>query len=284
MTRALRILLAIAGVAVLLPVGVVHWQALLRGEPGSAGAPHLERAERAMSEGRYVDALVAYGHARELSPQDPAVHLGLMKARVALAAAEPGRIGAEAVPDICYEASYLLDVDPAGRVTWLTGLGNALWVDGRIAEARAALEEAVAADPASPHAHTGLGLVLLRLPDRRGAGRAELDTAIGVKPDHMPALLPLAQIALADGDRPRALELARRVLEVRDDKTARDIVAAATASVATTGATPGTPPGAPQQAKARPAPPPDAAPPQARPLARPEPQKAPGPKAAPDAG
>ena len=175
-----------------------------------------------------MDALAAFARAAALTDGDVAAHEGLMRARVALAAAEPGRIGQDAVGDLAYDARYLLDARPEGRATWLTGLGNALAQGGDLSDAEQHLRAAVAADSTSVEVHTGLGLLLLRLGGQRDAAVAELQTAIGIRPHHLPAAIPLAQLALGDGDRERAKDILAPALAHRDHPTARSLFVQAT--------------------------------------------------------
>ena len=175
-----------------------------------------------------MDALAAFARAAALTDGDVAAHEGLMRARVALAAAEPGRIGQDAVGDLAYDARYLLDARPEGRATWLTGLGNALAQGGDLSDAEQHLRAAVAADSTSVEAHTGLGLLLLRRGGQRDAAIAALQAAIGIRPHHLPAVIPLAQLALGDGNRERAKAIRAPALAHRDDPTARSLFTQAT--------------------------------------------------------
>ena len=229
--RAARFGLGVLVAAALIPVGIVHWRAVFA--PDSAEdkvvAPqpaeeHRTRGEAALREGRVVEALMAYRHARDLAPTDPAGVVGFMKARLTMAATDRARIAPDTADELCYEADYLMDKVPDGKAIWLAAKGNALAESGRVRAARAALEAAVKADAKSPEARTGLGLVLLQLGGQLAAGRAELEAAVALKRDHVPALIPLAQLLVAAGDKTRGRELLQRAIDATEDARAKRIV------------------------------------------------------------
>jgi Flp pilus assembly protein TadD len=237
------------------------WKALLAPAPQSTEAPnadarlHLAMADRAYAERDYAAAMVGYQHAGALSPEDARAHRGLMRARVCIAANEPGRITPEAAQEIQYEATFLLENEPEERALWLTALGNALLAAQRVAEGAKSLEEAARTAPASAVTQTALGLLLLRNAESRSAGKAQLEAAVALAPQHLPALIPLAQLSLGEGDTARARELAHRVLSVREDNTARQILEACAAA-----RTPQSAPIAPIGQQPAPTPPPEARP------------------------
>ena len=201
-----------------IPVAVLGWARLLRSTSESPElALHRQRGDAAFVEGRYADALIAYTRARELAPTDPGLQRALMTARLGLAAAEPGAIADGDLEPLRYEALLLLDVDPSRAALWHAALGNVLVRKGRLDDARASLEAAVRADASSPVAHTALALLLVRDPAGTTKAKAALERALEARPDYVRALLPLAQLHLADGNGQRAQELLERALRVSSD-------------------------------------------------------------------
>jgi tetratricopeptide (TPR) repeat protein len=184
-------------------------------------ADHVRRGDAALEAGRYGQALAAYTRARELSPADPAVQRALMRARVHLVASEPGRISAEMADEARYEAELLLEAEPNRKATYLTALANLAMRAGHADEAKAKLEEAVKADPKSALAHAALGAMLMGKKETLTQAKAELTAALQIKPDHMGALLGLAQIRASEGDLSGAEEKLLAALAVRDDFGAR---------------------------------------------------------------
>jgi tetratricopeptide (TPR) repeat protein len=180
---------------------------------------HLAAGDKALADGRYTDAIVAYNHAHEVAPQDPRVQRAMMRARAFVMAASPGRIGAEALDDVSYEAAFLLEHehDKANESVYLTALGNVLARRGDFDGARVKLGEALTSDPLSPVAHAALGSLLLGRNDRRAEARAELEQALKNKPDSREALLGLGQLALADGDAGGAVTRLESALRLGDD-------------------------------------------------------------------
>lgn len=184
-------------------------------------AEHLQRGDAALAEGRYAQALAAYGHARELVPTDPDVQRAMMRARVHLIAESAARISPEAFEDARYEASVLLDTDKARAPVYLTALGNILARQGDADGAKLKLAEALKADPTSALAHTALGTVLMGRKEGAAQAKAEFELSLKVKPADVGALIGLGQIKLAEGDFPGAVERLEAALQVKDDFDAR---------------------------------------------------------------
>lgn len=182
---------------------------------------HLRRGDAAMIEGRYARALVAYSHAREVSPADPDVQRALMRARVHLIAETPSRIAPEAIEEATYEATLLLDLDPARAPVYRTALANILLRKGDVAGARAALDEALKLDPRSAAARSALGLLLLAKQDTASQARPELEAALAADPKYQRALVGLAQLELSEGKLPSAADRLEQALALGDDFEAR---------------------------------------------------------------
>ena len=182
---------------------------------------HARRGELAISEGKYQEAFVAFRHGRELDPQDASLQRGVMRARAYAIAEQPDRVAADVLDDARYEAQLLADTDKAHLSVYLTALGNLAARSGDFEGARGKLEDAVKADPKEPLAHTALGLVLGTRKEYGPRAKAEIDAALAIKPDHLPALLAKGQIELLDGDLPGASSHLEAALKVREDVTAR---------------------------------------------------------------
>lgn len=208
-----------------LPVAIHYWRAVFAEPPDtSLFDAHLAAGQSSLEAREYPRALMAFDRARQLEPTSAAAQLGLMRTRLVAAAAEPGRIEAAVVAELTYEASILLEVEPEQRALWLTAKGNAEASSGQLAAAKTSLEAAASADPQSAYAQAGLGLLHLRMSGQRDAGRAYLERAVELDPTHAPALLPLAQLALGDGDVRRAAELAEVVLKGGDNPAASQLL------------------------------------------------------------
>ncbi|MFT3775467.1 MAG: hypothetical protein QM820_59730 [Minicystis sp.] len=110
---------------------------------GDLLAAHLGQGDKAFAEGRYTEALTAYRHAYDLAPHDPRVQRGTMRARVAVMAETPGRITAESLEDVRYEAQLLLAQDKGREAVALTALANVLARKGDVEGAKAKLAEAL---------------------------------------------------------------------------------------------------------------------------------------------
>jgi tetratricopeptide (TPR) repeat protein len=186
-----------------------------------AVAEHLKRGDAALAEGRLQAAIVAYGRAREIAPQDPAVQRALMRARVHAAALGPERIAPEAVEEIRYDAQLLYDTDKAQHDIYLTALGNASLKQGDLDTARLKFHEALKESPSSAIAHAALGLALAARKETAPQGKGELEQALKLKADLAPALIALGQIKLAEGDLVGASAQLEAALRQGDDYAAR---------------------------------------------------------------
>jgi len=184
-------------------------------------AAHIRRGDAALEAGRYGQALSAYTHARELAPTDPGVQRATMRARAHLVASEPGRITAEVIDEARYEAETLLETDPSRKAVYLTALANLAMRAGNPDDAKVKLDEAVKADPTSALAHAALGAILLGKKETLAQAKTELMAALQARPDHVGALMGLAQIKANEGDLPGAIEKLLAALKVRDDFGAR---------------------------------------------------------------
>ena len=190
------------------------------GPPPELG-DHVRRGDAALEAGRYGQALAAYTRARELAPSDPAVQRALMRARVHFVASEPSRISPEMADEARYEAELLLETEPNRKGAYLTALANLAMRAGNADEAKAKLEEAIKADPQSALAHAALGALLMGKKETMTQAKAELAAALERRPDHVGALLGLAQIRASEGDLAGSEEKLLAVLKIRDDFGAR---------------------------------------------------------------
>lgn len=101
--------------------------------------------------------------------------------------------------------------------------GKELLAGGRVAEAIAALSEAVHADPHSPDAQFQLGRALRAGGDAFGAMTA-LERASDLAPGHLPALRALATLYEQTGFRRKAAEVLERALPAAPDDDARSAI------------------------------------------------------------
>ncbi len=182
---------------------------------------HLRRGDAALAEGRYAQALAAYGHARELAPTDASVQRAMMRARVHLVAEDAARIAPDAFEDARYEAGVLLESDKPRAHVYLTALGNVLLRQGDVEGAKVKFAEALAADASSPLAHTALALVLMSRKEGAAQAKAELELALKARPGHPKALIALGQLLLAEGDATGASARLEEALRAGDDFGAR---------------------------------------------------------------
>jgi protein O-mannosyl-transferase len=122
------------------------------------------------SEGRFDDAIEAYGEAIRWAPRFPEAYAGL--GETLLAVNRPD----EAATALA-EAVRLKPTDPNSYLN----LGSALSRAGRLDEAAAAFRESIRLEPGTPASHAGLGLVLGRQDQLEDAVR-EFGEAIRLDP------------------------------------------------------------------------------------------------------
>ncbi|MBK8257881.1 MAG: tetratricopeptide repeat protein [Polyangiaceae bacterium] len=188
---------------------------------------HLRRGDQALAEGRYAQAMSAYGHARELAPTSPRVQRAQMWTRVHIMADNPSHASAESLEDIAYEAQILLATEnptPARTAVCLAAQGNVLARRGDFDGARTKLGEAVKADSTSPIAHAALGTLLMGKREFAAEAKAELELALKHEPPSVAALLALGQIALGEGDTAGAAARFETALRSQDDPTIRTML------------------------------------------------------------
>jgi tetratricopeptide (TPR) repeat protein len=198
---------------------------------GSPASEHMNRARHALENGKPLEAMAALSHARELAPTDPDVQREMMRARAYLIAEQPARLTPEVLDELRYEASYLLETDPKHAAVYLTEQGN---IAARTSDpgARMKFEEALKRDPDSIVAHLGLGLFLLNgkegaAPGGVQAAAKEFEAILKVKPEHVVALVGLAQTQLAQGEASKAEENLEKALKQAEDFNARMLLGSA---------------------------------------------------------
>ena len=197
----------------------------LAGAPGCNREPdlveeHLRRGDQALAEGRYSQALSAYGHAHELTPSSPRVQRARMWARVYLMADDPARTSPESLGDIAYEAELLLESEPANKAKQAvchTALANVLQRRGDREHAREKLDLAIATEPQSAIAHAALGAFLLERRETADSAKTSFEKAQALDPGQVRALVGLGQLRLAAGDPAGAAERFEAALARRDD-------------------------------------------------------------------
>ena len=225
-TRTRQLLIA-GGLLIGLPLTLHLWETQFDRLNMGSVARHIERGDEALKEGKYLEAISAYGHARELRPTDASIQQNLMRARASLVAEQPMRITGETAEELRYEANFLFDNDRPRRATYLTVLGNISARTGNTDDARARFESALKADPNSVVAHSATAIYLLNQKDGAEKAKAEFEAVLKAKPDHAVALVGLAQIALADNKPEAAVEKLEAALKLADDFTARMLLGSA---------------------------------------------------------
>jgi CheY-like chemotaxis protein len=98
---------------------------------------------------------------------------------------------------------------------------RAAFTQGRLDEAATTYAEAIATDPFSADAHHGLGEVL-RLQGDAFRAMTELERAIELDPERLPALRMLAALYLQKGFRAKSAEVLERAVAVASDPRVRD--------------------------------------------------------------
>jgi tetratricopeptide (TPR) repeat protein len=204
-----------------VPLAANLWLALGDRITSSPAAVHIARGDRALAEGRYSEAVIAFGRAQKLDPQSAPADLGVTRARVHGVADEPSRLRDDYESELRYDVELLLERDPKSAAACHVALGHLAARKGDLASARAKYEEAVKVDPASPLAHTALGNAYLNDRDRAGQAAASFDAALKARPGHASALVGLARVALTKGDPQEAVRHLTAALVARDDYNAR---------------------------------------------------------------
>lgn len=221
-----RQLLVACGLVIGVPLTILLWAHVFE-RMGSPASAHMSRGEKALAAGRYLEAISAFGHARELGPADLDTQKALMRARAHLVAEQPMRITAETAEDLRYEANFLLDSDKGRAAVYHTVLGNIAARSGNADEARSRFDLALKADPNSLIAHVANAVFLLNQKDGVEKAKAEFESVLKVKPDHIVALVGLGQIALGDNKPEAAVEKLEAALKISDDLTARMLLGTA---------------------------------------------------------
>lgn len=202
-----------------LPLGAHLWMSL-GDRLLSPAITHIARGDRALAEGRYAEAVIAYGRAQRIEPHSSAADLGITRARVHGVADDIVRLRDEHVDELRYDTSFLLERDPRSAAACHVALGHLAARRGDPAAAKTHYEEATKADAASALAHTALGNTYLS--DKDGASKAAsaFEIALKSRPGHVGALIGLAKIALAKGDPEQASRHLSAALATRDDYNA----------------------------------------------------------------
>lgn len=211
--------LLLAVVLLGIPLAAHLWMSLGDRLTGPAST-HLARGDKALADGRYAEAIIAYGRAQKIDPQSGPADLGLTRARVHGVADEPSRLRDEHVDELRYDTSLLLERDPRSAAACHVALGHLAGRQGDITGAKAKYEEALKVDSASPLAHTALGNAYLNDKDRAPQAAAEFEAALKLRPTHVGALLGLAKMALAKGETEPAIKHLTAALAVRDNYNA----------------------------------------------------------------
>jgi tetratricopeptide (TPR) repeat protein len=157
-----------------LPEAIVHYEAVVRSNPGSAEMHFILGNALLKMPGRVPDAIAAYEAALRIKPGYAEAHKNLGTALLKM----PGR-ATDAMAQ--YEAALRIKPDYAEAHY---DLGNALRdVPGRLPDAIAQYEAALRINPVSVETHVNLGSALLRLPGRTPDAIAQFQAALQIDPD-----------------------------------------------------------------------------------------------------
>lgn len=222
-TRVVALALALFAGTSLVMLVIAGWQSLFDRLSTSPAAAHLVQGKRAMTEGRYADAVIAFGRARQVEPQSADADIGLMRARVHAAAEEPSRIRDELGDEVRYDAELLLHLDPEdprGAAAYHTALGHLRARAGDFEGAKAKYEAALKVAPDSYLAHTALGNLALSKKDGAARAAPEFEAALKTRPGHASALLGLGRLAMMKGEAEKAVKYLTAALAAREDATA----------------------------------------------------------------
>ena len=202
-----------------VPLGAHLWMSL-GDRLMSPALNHIARGDRSLAEGRYPEAVIAYGRAQRIEPQSAAADLGLTRARVHGVADDIARLRDEHVDELRYDTSFLLERDPRSAAACHVALGHLAARRGDSSAARTHYEEALKVDAASPLAHTAIGNALLNEKDGVTRAAASFEAALKSRAGHVGALIGLAKIALGKGDVEQAVRHLNAALATRDDYSA----------------------------------------------------------------
>ncbi len=157
-----------------LPDAIVHYEAVVRSNPGSAEMHFILGNALLRMPGRLPDAIAQYEAALRIKPGYAEAHKNLGTALLKM----PGRL-----PDgiAQYETALRLKPDYAEAHF---NLGNALRdVPGRLPDAIAQYEAALRIDPISVETHVNLGTALLKIPGRTPDAIDQFQAALRIDPD-----------------------------------------------------------------------------------------------------
>jgi tetratricopeptide (TPR) repeat protein len=202
-----------------LPLGAHLWMSL-GDRLMSPAFNHLARGDRSLAEGKYAEAVIAYGRAQRIEPHSTAADLGLTRARVHGVADDIARLRDEHVDELRYDTGFLLERDPRSAAACHVALGHLAARRGDPAAARTHYEEALKVDATSPLAHTALGSTFLNEKDGVPKAAAAFEAALKSRPGHVSALIGLAKIALSKADTEQAVRHLNAALATRDDYNA----------------------------------------------------------------
>lgn len=202
-----------------LPLGAHLWMSL-GDRLMSPAITHIARGDRALAEGRYTEAIIAYGRAQRIEPKSSAADLGLTRARVHAVADDVTRLRDQPEDELRHDTSFLLERDPRSTAASHVALGHLAARRGDPAAAKSHYDRALQSDAASPLAQTALGNTYLDEKDGAAKASSAFEAALKSRPGHVGALLGLARIALAKGDAEQAVRHLNAALAARDDYSA----------------------------------------------------------------
>jgi Flp pilus assembly protein TadD/mono/diheme cytochrome c family protein len=171
-----------------------------------------------MNDGEYKSAAVLYRRALQSDPGDALTHTALA------AALDGGGDWQQARAE--YEKAIAAD---AANANARFDLGELETRHGDYAAAEAQFRGLLAANPNDAGAHSGLGEVLAET-QRETEAKREFEAALALDPRNFEALYNLASLEAGAGNSERAIDLARRALQQKDDADAHQLLAAIYAS------------------------------------------------------
>jgi len=215
--RVARIALAIlVGLPVLF---VWRWQ-IDRWRTDRAIRHAVAAGEKALAARNSVKALIAFNHARELRPSDPALQRDVWRARALLVAESADRVSVDNAEDVRFEVEQLIDEGGPDSATYLTALAHVLQRRGDTAGARARLDEAIKANPQSVIAHLALADMLQHTSDKVDDAIREYQAALAADPNDFAAHYGLSRMYLLKRDSDKELSELNKAVAIKDDYNA----------------------------------------------------------------
>ena len=209
----------VVAVGVLLPLGIMSWNAVVDHHALAAAArQHEVKGDQAFAANDYQTALAAYVRSRA-AKDSLDIQLKVARARAFLVAVQPGLMDVRDAADLEYERAWLMVADARNAPTYMAVGGHLAALKGDAEGAKKAYEEAIAKDPQNPGAHLGLAIQAYHQGDKSKA-QTEFSAVLAKIPDHVESLIGLGDVKLATGETDAAVDSYKKALKVREDPRA----------------------------------------------------------------